>query len=323
MLHRRHILILSLLAIALTANAQYYNTVSSRCRHFLNLSVGGGIAEDFATSEFVSNKLGADGTFAFSYEIQKKFFFFNFGIGLDYTYTSQGVKHMVDQYERIDRDNEPIIYRYVYNNYKEGQHTLIGTVPIQFGFFLGQYVYLAIGAKASMPVLGFYKTNTEMYTEGEYIRFLQPISQNVPYYGYYPNAEYQYRGTFDPIFSLNVTPTFEVGGVIPLTEGRQKPIDLRLGAYVEYAVPIMNKTVSENLIIYDHVDLNPLTQNEADLRANIAFNTIPYSHFNSSVLDMGGMDLMLKKAQLFTVGIRATFRFDVTRPPKICRMCYD
>jgi len=321
MISHKRILILPLLFLSLGVQAQYYNTMSSRCRHYINLSVGAGVAENLSFNNYVTNRVGGNGQFAFTYEIQKKLFFFNFGVGVDYMLTSQGISHFVDQYNRVDKEGDEILYRYVYDNYKEHQHILTGTFPIQFGFNLGQYVYLAVGAKVSAPFFTQYTTKTDMYTEGEYIRFIQPISRNVPAYGFYATDTYKYKGIINPLGSINVAPTFEIGGRIPLDA--KKKIDCRVGLYAEYAIPVVKKQFSAELMDYSATQTDPLTQNQADLKANIRFNSLMYSHFPSSVLETSGMTFMTKAAEYLTVGVKATFCFDVTIPPKICVLCYD
>ena len=320
---KRTFAVLSLLVVTFAAQAQYYNTVNSRCRHFLNLSVGAGVAENLSINDFVSNKIGADGTFAFTYEIQKKFFFFNFGVGLDYMYTRQGFESFTDAYERQDLNGEDIEYRYKYFDYVDGQHTLFATAPIQFGFYLGTYCYLALGAKVGVPFYGSYNTRTNLQTEIEYIRFIEPITkdQPVPEYGVYPEMELKYKAPREVLGNVNVAPTFEIGARLPIS--LKKKIDCRVGLYAEYHIPVVTKTNTYDLLVYSSVDIDPATQNQENLENYMMFKSIVDARFNETVKDLGGKVMMSQASQYLTGGIRATFRFDVTIPPKYCLICND
>lgn len=318
--------ILTLLCAALLAplsGQQYYNTVSSRCRHFLDLSVGGGVAVNMAKAPLVNTKIGADGNFAFTYELDKKSFFFQIGIGVDYILARRGLDPFTDSYTgRFDKDGFLLNrYSYAYTSYAEQSHYLMGTVPVLFGFQLTQHMYISFGAKLMMPFMSTYKADATMYTEGVYDMFIDVISQNVPAYGFYEEAEYTYKAplTFG-LTDIYVAPTLELGAKLPI----KKKIDVRVGVYAEYALPISSSNAKMDLVDYSMVQLNPTLQNQYDLAENIRFNPIAHSRFNATVEgENSAAYLQNDPSQYLNVGIRATFRFDVTIPPKICLMCSD
>lgn len=318
--------ILTLICVALMApvsGQQYYNTVSSRCRHFLNLSVGGGVAVNMAKAPLVNTKIGGDGNFAFTYEIDKKAFFFQIGVGVDYILARQGLDPFTDSYAgRFDKDGFLLNrYSYVYTSYAEQSHSLMATVPILFGFQLTQHMYISFGAKLMMPFMSTYKTDASLYTEGVYDMFIDIISQNVPTYGFYPEADYTYKAplTFG-LTDIYVAPTLELGAKLPI----KKKIDVRLGVYAEYALPVVSSNAKMDLLDYSMVELNPQLQNQYNLAENIRFNSIAHSRFNQTVEgEKSTAYLQNDPSQYLNVGVRATFRFDVTIPPKICLMCSD
>lgn len=318
--------ILTLICVAFMApisGQQYYNTVSSRCRHYLDLSIGGGVAENMAKAPLVNTKLGADGNFAFTYEIDKKSFFFQIGFGVDYLMARRGLDPFTDSYVgRFDKDGALLNrYSYVYTSYAEQSHYLMGSVPVLFGFQLTQHMYISFGAKVLLPFMYTYRTDATLYTEGVYDQFIEVISRNVPTYGFYDEAEYSYKSpmTFG-LTDIYVAPTLELGARLPIA----KKIDVRLGVYAEYALPVVASKAKMDLMDYSMVELNPARQSQEDLAANIRFNAIAYSNFNATVEgEKGGAILQNNPSQYLNVGIRATFRFDVTIPPKICLMCSD
>lgn len=318
--------IITLVCLAFLApisGQQYYNTVSSRCRHFLNLSIGGGVAENMAKAELVNTKIGANGNFAFTYEIDKKAFFFQIGVGVDYIMARRGLDPFTDSYTgRFDRDGFLLNrYSYVFTDYAEQSHYLMGSVPVMFGFNLTQYMYISFGAKLMLPFMSTYKTDARLYTEGVYDQFIDVISRNVPNYGFYDEADYQYKAPMTFALSdIYVAPTLELGARIPIA----KKIDVRLGVYAEYALPVVSSKAKMDLIDYSMVELNPRLQNQENLAENIRFNPIAYSRFSETVEgEKRAAPLQNDPSQYLNVGIRATFRFDVTIPPKICLMCSD
>ena len=318
--------ILTLICVAILApvsGQQYYNTVSSRCRHFLDLSIGAGVAENMAKAPLVNTKIGADANFAFTYEIAKKSFFFQIGFGADYIMARRGLDPFTDSYTgRFDKDGFLLNrYSYVYTEYQEQTHYLLGTVPVLFGFQLTQRMYISFGAKVMLPFMYTYKTDARFYTEGVYDQFIDVISRNVPNYGFYDESDYQYKApmTFG-LTDIYVAPTLEIGAKFALA----KKVDVRVGVYAEYALPVVASKAKMDILDYSMVEMNPILQNQMDLAENIRFNNIAYGRFNPTVEgEKSGAVLQNDPSQYLNVGIRATFRFDVTIPPKICLMCSD
>jgi len=308
------------LVSALMAHAEYYNVLTTQTQSYVTMSFAGGIALNTTSADPMTGEMGGNSMFSLSYELTKKRFFFNAGIGLDYMYTRMNIMAFADEYQRIDRDGDQIKYRYMYDNYKEGDHQLIVTIPLQFGWRFVEHAYLAAGLKIKLPVWGKYATIADMYTEGEYARFVQPISQNVPEFGYYPQAQYVGGGYYDWV-SVDLAPNFEIGMIWPF----ENNVSLRVGAFCEYAIPVVKiHDMDYDLLDYSKVDINPLTQNQVDLQDHLQFNSVLFSHFNESVLKHSN-DPLLKTAvaQNLLAGIRLTLRFNVTKVPQHCNCDRD
>ncbi|MBR1480909.1 MAG: hypothetical protein IJ609_03155 [Paludibacteraceae bacterium] len=298
-------------------DAQYYNVTNKHARSYLTLSAGGGVHLQMGESERIKAAPGAAAQAAFSYEVQTRRFFFNIGVGADWNMLSPELKEMTDSYLRADRDGRPIRYDYSYSDYRETQQAVYASVPIQFGFLLTDNIYLALGVKASYPLYTHYAVSTDLYTGGTYLQLIEAVQRNVPSYGFYPEATYRYEGTYANA-PLYVTPGFEAGALLPIG----KRVSCRIGAYCEYGIPVPlnERTPDLDLIDYSAVDLSPQTQSQQNLQDNLRFNSLSDSHFNASVVDYGGTDAMQHVAQKLTVGVRCTFRFDVTPVVHTC-MC--
>lgn len=320
---KRYILPL-LLVLAVTARAQYYNSITSQPQSYLTLTAGGGALLMMGNSDVLHTAPGATADFSFRYEVSKRSFFFNFGLGLDYHFTAPGMDAFTDVFQRQDRDGQPIEYRYCYSNYGEKQHTLFASLPIQFGFLLGKHVYIAAGVKASYSFIRQYQTTTDMYTEGLYPQLMEAVSRDVPSYGYYPVAKYGTSGTYQNA-PLYLSPSFEAGVMLPLA----RRVDCRIGAYVEYALPIGGSSPATALIDYSAVNLSPQTQSQEDLMQNLHFNSLSDAVLTLPAKTVGTEDIPAQTVTLademkhrLMVGLRVTFRFNVT-PPKHDCMCLD
>ena len=266
--------------------------------------------------DMIRPSAGGEGQIAVSYEVLRSGFFFSIGVGADYRLSNYAMKqNMVDQFPMPDRDGRSTLYRYVYSRYREQEHTIYGSVPIQFGYRIKNKVYFSLGAKASMPLWNTYSVSTDMYTEGEYPNLIDVISRNVPSYGYYPEVHYAYKGSYKAP-TLMVSPTAEVGGFFRIVPG----ISCRIGAYVEYAIPVGNQPAVMDIVDYSSVDQNPQTRTFENLQANIRFNSVLNARMSPASTSYAGQNVMKNAAQYISFGIRATFRFNVTQTPSVC-MC--
>lgn len=288
-------------------------------QHFITTSIAGGSGLGMSCNEMIRPGAGADGQIALSYEVLRSGFFFSFGIGADYRLSRFNMKgDMVDQFPSPDRDGRPVLYRYHYSKYREVEHTLYGSVPVWFGYRIKDKVYFSLGAKVSMPLWNTYSVSTDLYTEGEYPNLIDVVSRDVPSYGYYPEMKYGYKGSYKAP-TLMVSPMAEVGGFIRIVPG----YSLRLGAYVEYAIPVMGNHYTVDIVDYSSVDTNPQTRNRENLQANIRFNSVLNAHMDPSSTSYAGQDIMKSMSQFISFGIRATFRFNVTRAPSVCMCEFD
>lgn len=286
-------------------------------RHYLSLGIGAGEANTILSSptyENLKNLAGADAQFEFKYEVRRRNFLFNIGIGAQYTYTGQNISEFIDLLPAIDHDGEAYTHRYVYNDYTERQHTMLIDVPLQLGFYMGNKAYMAFGVKAAFPALHTYGTHTLLHTDGLYpasYYWRDPLSDN-PRYGFYPEDELGRGGNYHAGSSVVLSPTFEVGWFHYLT--RNKKVCMRLGVYAEYACPLAQ---ARHYPLTDYSSVNQMyqTKNPAlfskdDLWTNLRLN---------SILD--GPELKRDWARL-SVGVKATFLFQLKKKHR-CFTCDD
>ena len=285
-------------------------------QHFITTSIAGGSGLGMSANQMIRPSAGGDAQFALSYEVLRSGFFFSIGIGADYRLSQFAMKGtMTDQFPSLDRDGMSVLYRYVYSGYREKEHTVYGSVPVWFGYRIKDKVYFSLGAKVSMPLWNTYSVTTDMYTEGEYANLIDAVSRDVPSYGYYPTVAYGYKGSYKSP-TLMVSPMAEIGGFFRIVPG----ISCRIGAYVEYAIPVVGNHNTVDLVDYSAIDANPLTRTRENLQANIRFNSVLNAHMDPASTAYAGENIMKSMSQFISFGIRATFRFNVTRTPSVC-MC--
>lgn len=279
-----------------------------KMQHYINISLQGGETNTLtaaAEGYDITDKAGAGGGLSVAYELTKGNFFFNVGVGADYQWTGQHLEAFTDEFERIDFEGEALLYHYNYSDFRERQRTLLVSIPVQFGYWVHPYIYLAVGAKIGLPVMATYSNSADMYTDGVYDRFLEPFS-NVPQYGYYSTDRYSYsNNSMSAVRAAlpQVAATIELGGRIPV---KMKKHQLRAGVFAEYAFPFGSLTRG-SIADYSAVDTNPYTQSQEQLRQTFVMN---------SVLD----SYCLKRLhQNLTVGLKITLQLNVTRNTEPCR----
>lgn len=272
---------------------------------YLSLSLSGGEGNTLCMEKSVKDKMGADAQVRFSYELEHRFFFFNFGVGAQYGYTRQGLLPWTDAFSRTDKDHELHSYQYCYSDYQERQHTVAFTVPVQLGFYMTEQFYMAVGATFSLPLVKQYAGEATFHTQGVYPWAQQPF-QNVPAYGFYTWDIYKDKGNYHSM-QYGIAPTLEIGYDLPHKTDRYF---MRIGAYAEYNMVIGNWAKSV-LVDYSAVDANPSTLSQENLKANLRLN---------SVLDS---ERLSNPYARMAVGVRFTVLFDVTHQQKICVICDD
>lgn len=297
-----------LLALTMTLQARprtNYTTVKG-LRHYLTFSLQAGEANSIVRSDIydLQGKIGADAAFDFGYEIRKKHFFLNLGVMAQYTLTRTGVGDFTDAFPRLDREGDAMIYGYHYSDYVEQQHILTVGVPVRVGYYFTPQFYGSVGVKAGFPLVADYRTTTTLMTDGTYDQYFEPL-QDDPSYGYYSPDQYSYgRGLSSS--PLMISPMLELGGLIPVSKSNHA---LRVGGYIEYAIPVGVKRPYATLADYSAVDANPYTQNQEDLARNLVLN---------STLEQTSDNVFSR----FSFGVRVTVVVDVTGRRK-CVTCID
>lgn len=292
-----------LLAASLMAAPRYGRTAVT---HWLGLSLTGVEANMLpASSSGVKPKAGYGGQAHLQYEIHAGKFFFNAGIGFDYIVTNNAMASYSDAFDRVDLMGEQLIYRYVYSDFKEQERQLRFILPVQFGYEIGEWMYIGVGAEfRAAPFINNFKSSGRMFAEGEYERFIEPI-RNSEQYGFWPESEFNTIPLRAGADAHEVAVELELGARVPMG----KKGLARFGVYAGYDIPFeySSKTPTP-LFDYSRIDTNPATQSWE--------NTQKYLQTNSLL----GSTLMNITTQRLRVGVRVSLLINVTHTPSQC-MC--
>lgn len=292
-----------LLAASLMAAPRYGRTAVT---HWLGLSLTGVEANMLpASSSGVKPKAGYGGQAHLQYEIHAGKFFFNAGLGFDYIVTNNAMASYSDAFDRVDLMGEQLIYRYVYSDFKEQERQLRFILPVQFGYEIGEWMYIGVGAEfLAAPFINNFKSSGRMFAEGEYERFIEPI-RNSEQYGFWPESEFNTIPLRAGADAHEVAVELELGARVPMG----KKGLARFGVYAGYDIPVeySSKTPTP-LFDYSRIDTNPATQSWE--------NTQKYLQINSLL----GSTLMNITTQRLRVGVRVSLLINVTQTPSQC-MC--
>lgn len=292
-----------LLAASLMAAPRYGRTAVT---HWLGLSLTGVEANMLpASSSGVKPKAGYGGQAHLQYEIHAGKFFFNAGLGFDYIVTNNAMASYSDAFDRVDLMGEQLIYRYVYSDFKEQERQLRFILPVQFGYEIGEWMYIGVGAEfRAAPFINNFKSSGRMFAEGEYERFIEPI-RNSEQYGFWPESELNTIPLRAGADAHEVAVELELGARVPMG----KKGLARFGVYAGYDIPVeYSSKTSTPLFDYSRIDTNPATQSWE--------NTQKYLQINSLL----GSTLMNITTQRLRVGVRVSLLINVTRTPSQC-MC--
>lgn len=292
-----------LLAASLMAAPRYGRTAVT---HWLGLSLTGVEANMLpASSSGVKPKAGYGGQAHLQYEIHAGKFFFNAGLGFDYIVTNNAMASYSDAFDRVDLMGEQLIYRYVYSDFKEQERQLRFILPVQFGYEIGEWMYIGVGAEfRAAPFINNFKSSGRMFAEGEYERFIEPI-RNSEQYGFWPESEFNTIPLRAGADAHEVAVELELGARVPMG----KKGLARFGVYAGYDIPVeYSSKTSTPLFDYSRIDTNPATQSWE--------NTQKYLQINSLL----GSTLMNITTQRLRVGVRVSLLINVTQTPSQC-MC--
>ena len=202
-----------LLAASLMAAPRYGRTVVT---HWLGLSLTGVEANMLpASSSGVKPKAGYGGQAHLQYEIN-------------------ALASYSDAFDRVDLMGEQLIYRYVYSDFKEQERQLRFILPVQFGYEIGEWMYIGVGAEfRAAPFINNYKSSGRMFAEGEYERFIEPI-RNSEQYGFWPESEFNTLPLRAGADAHEVAVELELGARVPMG----KKGLARFGVYAGYDIPV-------------------------------------------------------------------------------------
>ena len=325
MIHRRLSIIALLLCLATTLVAAPRYRASNTLTHHVGVALAGFEANLFTgqTNPDVTVGIGGGAQLSVNYELQKSGFFFQIGAGVDFTRTAASLKQYdgdtINTVFDIGGYVDSVVYRYVYSDYREQHDQMRIVVPIRFGYLIGKWAYIGIGASyRSMPlIMNALTVNTRMYSQAEFIQAympnIHPEDDDLGHiwedtYKVWIESDYAGKGRV-----LSATHEVAAEAEIGMRFALTNKLQLRAALYAGYDIPIISfkkdnrlKTLGD----YSKLDNNPLASDKDNLKNNLGFN---------SMLDT---NILLRDPHRLRAGLRLTLLFNVSSESEHC-MCYE
>lgn len=316
---RRISILLGLLCIATTLVAAPRYSTSHTLTHHVGVALAGFEANLMKgqTTTDISIGVRGGGQLAVTYELQKSGFFFQIGVGADYTITSCSLNRYDNDTFPSMYNGEPIIYQYVYSGWREQQNQLRVIVPIRFGYLIGKWMYVGIGASyRSKPlVINNISVATRMHSEikneqaqgGIYPEDDEKGREFEDKHGFWIESDYTGKGRV-----LSATHEIAAEAEIGVRFALTKKIQMRTALYAGYDIPLIPFKVDnrlETLGDYSRLDEAPRSSTKANLIENLGFH---------SILDT---NILQRDPHRLRAGLRITLLFNLSSEPERC-MCY-
>ena len=290
-----------------TVQAEYFNPVTDRARHYIGFSLSGGESNNLKQNT-VEMYAGAAAAFDFRYEVDYHHFLFGIGLGAQYQCLNDGISEFKDVFERADNEGEMHKYAYNYKPYEQHSTMINVELPISLGYNFATYGYCLVGAKITLPLQSSFSVQTDMYTSGAYPwgveSFNSSKTTDLTQYGFFEQYHYSQKADYkEPLrFSVHA----EIGGLLPFDNlGAHR---LRIGAYVDLGFRT-GSYEPVTLVDYTEVEKVPIITDQSMLADRLRFNSLVVS------------DKYSRLPKTLEVGLRLTWLVDVTINNEKCLLC--
>ncbi len=272
-------------------------------QHKIGVTIGGMTASQLDNIDITTSQLGYAGEVGAVYQLQKKSFLFQTGVGVDYAVLLQNIDSVSLAKEMVDAYGIKFTYRSLFYDRIDRADVVELSVPLMFGAKFSSF-YALLGAKFIYPLSVQTSQSAKLTSHADYNGMFYEDFENMPQHGYV-NAQPMYsKGKID--FNYDVRACVELGGNFDLTESAKgNAIQLALGVFAEYGVLNTLASSNNNLIDIDYEN----------------YQNTKMSHVYSTKLPSNAVVNNLR------VGLRATILFPVAgegnaRHNKKC-MCID
>lgn len=237
MLVKKFLLILSILFVGLSANAQ--KRLSDDVTHSLYLN------GDFGYSALLHNianhpaSTGLNTNVGVGYRLTFNKFLFSTGAEMAYQLNANKLDNMDFQLPMIDTEGDLFQMHVLVNESKDYTHMVNLNIPLLFGGEWGRFYFLA-GPKFAFNVYGAASSSAVYTTYGEYDQYYDDFF-DMPNHQFESNKQMS-SGTLPMKWNMNILAHFEIGGRVgdyyKYKIFRKNPdrVHMYLAAYVDFGV---------------------------------------------------------------------------------------
>lgn len=301
------ILFLILMVSSQSVQAEYFNPVNDKARHYVGLSLSGAESNNLPQNT-ISMLPGYAVSMDFRYEVDYHHVLLGIGIGAQYQGLMDKQEPFSDEFPHADKMNEVFQYAYQYQTYTQRSTMINVELPISVGYNFSKYGYFLAGAKLTIPVKATYSTQTEMLTTGFYpwATEVYQSSENMDLsnYGFFPKNLYEQTSDYKE--QLRASVNVEVGGFLPIDDKNQNRLRIGLYADLGFRVGTLQPT---SLVDYTELHKIPHITSQKQVADLIRFNPLLTS------------DKYSRLPGTLEVGIRVTWLIDATIKNEKCLLC--
>lgn len=279
----------------------------AQLKHNFGLTVEGAEWTMLTQESELQPSMGGAGGLGFAYELQKKHFIFQTGLGVLYGQSAFRTPNAIDSLPgAVDNDGEVFTYVYDMRNRRDNYTNIAAQIPLLIG---GQWnrFYFLLGAKVTLNVIQNANVTGKLTTYGLYRQYDDFI--NMSEYQFFQDkpVAYQSKVNFN---SLDIDGTAEIGfrlGYLPSATGFDVPktrVQYRLALFADYGIFDLHRPAEK------HAMTVPGLYNSQDMLSGLNMNDY-LSTTNAA-----------KQVNSLLVGIKFTMLFELPGP-RYCVMCQD
>ena len=240
------------------ANALFaQRATAANVRNFLGFWVAGGYSTMLDDIKDIHNEFGGAAEVGFNYELQKRRFLFNVGVG--YTYQNTGINVPDFSYSQgtfedplYDSQGDALVYNYNVSNRVERVTAHYVPIQLMFGGQFGSFYFLA-GGKFRLSVAAKTKVKADITTTGTYPQFIDDFA-NMYNHAFFNHKPFESKGStsLNHCAAVSLEIGWRLGQRATSETGFNAPKDgkirYRIGLFADYGLLNIHRNKQEPLL---------------------------------------------------------------------------
>lgn len=218
---------------------------------YIYMSGALGYAAHFDEIDQSKPAFGLGGAYGLGFEIHSGHFLGDIGLEAQYAYTTNKIENQEVTFRMNDTEGDAFTYIGRFSDRKDRSHEVNLKIPLMLGAQFGKFYFLA-GGRVGLNVLGKGKSTADLYSMGDYDRFIDPF-ERMPNHGY---SGQSLTSKSDLSYNLSAAVCAEIGLELGETRShtgfslihKNRTTRYRVGLFAEYGVlNVHNNEVKGNM----------------------------------------------------------------------------